>query len=92
MHKQLLQYTIRKSRDPLKMTSTHVIYKIGKAVCVLHKEKDLPFIPSNSAIDGAVENSHKLLNIIKHGKESNGLIQKHWSPTEFEELLIKHSD
>ena len=46
--------------------------------------KGLPFIPS--AVDGASSHIGKLTQIVKHGKESSGLIQKHWSPTEFEEL------
>ena len=44
----------------------------------------LPFIPS--AVYRASSHIGKLTQIVKHGKESSGLIQKHWSPTEFEEL------
>ena len=43
--------------------------------------KGLPFIPS--AIDGASLHIGKLTQIVKHGQESGGFIQKHWSPTEF---------
>ena len=46
--------------------------------------KGLPFIPS--AVDGASSHIGKLAQIVKCGKEGSGLIQKHWSPTEFEEL------
>ena len=51
----------------------------------MHKEKDyLSYVPS--AVDGASLQIGKLTQIVKHGKESSGLIQKHWSLTEFEEL------
>ena len=46
--------------------------------------KGLPFIPS--AVDRASSHIGKLAQIVKCGKEGSGLIQKHWSPTEFEEL------
>ena len=38
------------------------------------------------AVDGASFHIGKLAQIVKCGKEGSGLIQKHWSPTEFEEL------
>ena len=46
--------------------------------------KGLPFIPS--AVDGASSHIGKFAQIVKCGKEGSGLIQKHRSPTEFEEL------
>ena len=50
----------------------------------MHTEgKGLPFIPS--AVDGTSSHIGKLAQIVK-GKEGSGLIQKHWSPTEFEGL------
>ena len=54
--------------------------------------KRLPFIPS--AVDRASLQIGKLTQIVKHGKESGGFIQKHWSPTEFKELadLIDKDD
>ena len=46
--------------------------------------KRIAFIPI--AVDGASSHIGKLAQIVKCGKEGSGLIQKHWSPTEFEEL------
>ena len=39
-----------------------------------------------SAVDGTSSHTGKLAQIVKCGKEGSGLIQKHWSPAEFEEL------
>ena len=49
--------------------------------------KRLPFIPS--AVDRASSHIGKITQIVKHGKESSVLIQKHWSPTEFEDWLTQ---
>ena len=46
--------------------------------------KGLSFI--SSAVDRASSHIGKLTQIVKHDKETSGLIQKHWSPTEFKEL------
>ena len=45
--------------------------------------KGLSFIPS--AVDGASSHIGKIAQIVKHAKESSGLVEKHWSPIEFEE-------
>ena len=49
----------------------------------MQKEKDFFIL---SAVDGASSHIGKLAQIVKCDKEGSGLIQKHWSPTEFEEL------
>ena len=44
----------------------------------------LAFIPS--VVDGASSHIGKVAQIAKHANRSSGLIQKHWSSIEFEEL------
>ena len=65
-----------------KITDVHINQSLTASD--IAQGKGLPFIPS--AVDGASSHIGKPAQIVKCGKEGSGIIQKHRSPTEFEEL------
>ena len=67
-----------------KITDVHMNVNPSLTASDIVQGKGLPFIPS--AVDGASSHIGKLAQIVKCGKEGSGLIQKHRSPIEFEEL------
>lgn len=52
--------------------------------------KGLPFIPS--AVDRASLHIAKVVQVAKHAKQSSGIIDKYWSPIEFEDSIDKNDN